>query len=156
MATTSGLKICPDCMGELPLPIPEFCPHCSTDTAFRNEKRRQLADKQRAHRWKVTTLFEQWRQEDADLEKKPKNEETEKSFPVDQLLLRKELADQYKCLSYAQKFGVLQDAFNILKCSLHSGLSSEEIYNLLQIGTQIGEVSKAGKDFVKCCGIVEK
>lgn len=143
-------------MGELPLPVPEFCPHCSTDTASRNEKRRQLADKQKAHRWKVQTLFEQWRQEDIALEKKPKDAEAEKSFPIDQMMLRKELADQYKCLSYVQKQGVLQDAFNILKSVLHSGLSSEEIYNLLQVGTQIGEVSKAAKDFVKCCGIVEK
>lgn len=148
MATTSSIKICPDCRNTLPEDTPQFCPSCGSDSAYINAKRRESRPKDFEP---IRSIYGQFVGKIEDAEKQAKRDHASNPDKpnVDPIIeLQGKMLLVYKHMSPQDKLLVLRDAMEVMKLILHSGLSGDEMKPLIEIGKNIGAISTAADSFI--------
>lgn len=148
MATTSSIKICPDCRNALPEETPQFCPGCGSDSAYINMKRRESKTNEFEP---IRSIYGQLMSKIEELDSKGRRAAAaEPDKPViDPLIdLQGKVLLTYKNMSPQDKLLVMRDALEIMKLVLHSGLSGDEMKPLIEIGKSIGSISTSADAFI--------
>jgi hypothetical protein len=149
MATTGLIRVCPDCKGELPATVPQFCPHCGTQTAYVKERRKKHVH---VGRFSLSSsIYDQYEKavETANLE----NKDGDRSKVDGEIQnLKTELRNTYRQLPPETARLLMIDTLGIVKNSLHSNMLPHERMYLIRVGKLIGEIAKAAESFATLVG----